>query len=53
VVRELETGVGGPGPLDVIFDGRDDRGRALASGVYRIRLEAGELVRSASALLIK
>lgn len=31
-----------PGHHEVTFDGRDDRGRALASGVYFVRLRVGE-----------
>lgn len=46
-VRRLESGVREQGPAMVVWDGRDDRGVNVASGVYFARLvtPAGVLVR--------
>ncbi len=46
-VRALATGWFGSGPQFVTWDGRDDRGAALAQGAYYARLltDAGELTR--------
>ncbi len=40
-VRTLVDGAMPPGPARVAWDGRDDLGRQLSSGVYFARLEAG------------
>jgi hypothetical protein len=40
-VRELVHGSLRAGRHEVVFDGRDDAGRTLSSGVYLARLEAG------------
>ncbi len=39
LVRRLVDGVLEPGRHDALWDGRDDRGRDLSSGVYAARLE--------------
>jgi hypothetical protein len=52
-VRRLDAGVAGPGVLELTFDGRDDTGRVLASGVYRLRLESEGRTRTAHLLLLK
>lgn len=44
-VRDLFSGSRPAGPLELHWDGRNDRGRALPSGVYFVRLE-GEDVHS-------
>jgi hypothetical protein len=45
-VRRLLVGeTQGAGQHRIEWDGRDDRGENLASGVYRLRLESGESVR--------
>jgi hypothetical protein len=41
LVRTLFDGMAGPGPETVTWDGRDDAGRRLASGVYYCRLASG------------
>jgi len=41
-VATLATGVAGPGPVDLVWDGRDDARRGVASGVYFVHLSAGE-----------
>lgn len=43
VVRELFSGFRDAGPGETDWDGRDDGGRRLSSGIYFIRLEAGSL----------
>jgi flagellar hook assembly protein FlgD len=40
-VRSLEDGLAPAGRHRITWDGRDDRGRPVASGVYWLRLEAG------------
>jgi len=54
VVRRLvdgETWAAGSHRLE--WDGRDERGRALASGAYRLRLEADGAVRIGSVVLLR
>ena len=41
-VRTLQVRGVPPGPLTVVWDGRNDAGRATAPGVYRVWLRAGE-----------
>jgi len=41
-VRTLVDGVRTPGSYSVMWDGRDDRGRDVASGAYLCRMEAGD-----------
>jgi len=41
VVRSLASGTLGPGELRLIWDGRDDSGRSVPSGVYLCRVVAG------------
>ncbi len=35
-----------PGPHDMVWDGRNDQGKTVASGVYLFRIEAGGTVRN-------
>jgi glycosidase len=42
-----------PGRYRVVWDGRDDRGRALGAGVYFYTLTAGSFTRSRKMLLLK
>ncbi|KPL05823.1 hypothetical protein AMJ71_10785, partial [candidate division TA06 bacterium SM1_40] len=41
-VRELASGTAPAGSHQVAWDGRDERGRKVGSGIYFCRLEAGE-----------
>ena len=50
LVRRLAQGRRGVGQHDVTWDGRDDLGRRASSGVYFVRLQAGER-RDASRLI--
>ncbi|MFQ6029024.1 MAG: FlgD immunoglobulin-like domain containing protein, partial [Dehalococcoidia bacterium] len=40
-VRRLVQGVEGPGYQSAVWDGTDDRGRPVSSGVYLYRIQAG------------
>jgi hypothetical protein len=53
LVRTLVDAREGAGVHDVTFDGRDDAGRAMASGVYFYRLEAGTVTQTRKMVLLK
>lgn len=53
LVRSLVNGPVEAGTHTAIWNGRDDRGRAVASGVYVLRLEAGEYRASRRIVLTK
>jgi hypothetical protein len=53
LVRELLRDEVGPGGHDVVWDGRDDQGRAVSSGAYFCRLHAGDLQITVRALLVR
>jgi len=53
LVKTLVEGVREAGSHSVVWDGRDERGRVVSSGVYFYRLRAGELVRTRKMLLIR
>jgi hypothetical protein len=53
VVRTLVDGAVVPGPQTRVWDGTDDRGEAVASGVYFMRLEAGGEVSTRKMTLLK
>ncbi|TKJ40169.1 hypothetical protein CEE36_09925, partial [candidate division TA06 bacterium B3_TA06] len=40
-VKTLSSGIKASGHYAITWDGRDDLGRAVATGVYFIRMEAG------------
>jgi hypothetical protein len=52
-VRSLVNASEDAGEHAVTFDGRDDRGAALASGVYFYRLEAGSVTQTRKMVLLK
>ena len=52
-VRTLVDDVKEPGHYKVIWDGRDNRGRELSSGVYFYRLTAGEFSATKGMVLMK
>lgn len=52
-VRRLVETREGAGPHRIIFDGRDDAGRPMASGVYFYRLEAGTTTQTRKMVLLK
>ncbi len=43
LVRTLAEGVQAAGEYRLVWDGRDDAGRALSSGIYFVRLQVGEM----------
>jgi hypothetical protein len=53
LVRTIVDGVMPAGTYTKSWDGRDARGRAVASGVYFIRLEAGDQTLTRQAVLLK
>jgi len=53
LVRLLDAGHKSVGTGEVEWDGRDDFGSPVASGVYFYRLEAGGVVRTGEMLLIR
>jgi streptogramin lyase len=52
-VRELISGYRSAGEHSVLWDGRDDHGNSVSSGVYISRLESGGRVSAARMLLMK
>lgn len=53
VVRELFNGVKDAGGHEVGWDGTNDRGQTVASGVYFIRMQAGRLHDTAKLVVLK
>jgi len=53
LVRTLVNEVQGYGAHEVTWDGRDDDGAAMGSGVYFYRLRAGKLTESKKMVLLK
>ncbi len=54
LLREIERGAFGAGVQGVVWDGRDEAGQALASGVYLYRLEySGGVSGTGKAVLLK
>ncbi|MDH4036476.1 MAG: T9SS type A sorting domain-containing protein [Candidatus Krumholzibacteria bacterium] len=53
LVRTLVETSQGAGAHDVTFDGRDDAGRPMASGVYFYRLDAGTTTQTRKMVLLK
>ncbi len=53
LVRTLFSGQKGAGEYTLTWDGRDDGGRLLSSGLYFYRLQVGEAVQSRRMLFLK
>jgi hypothetical protein len=53
LVRTLVEGEKGPGAHAEVWNGRNDRGEAVSTGVYFYRLRAGEKVLTRKAVLLK
>jgi flagellar hook assembly protein FlgD len=53
LVRTLVNEARSPGQHEVRWDGRDESGRAAASGVYLARMEAGSFRQTQKMLLLK
>lgn len=52
-VRTLVRGEQGPGYKSVTWDGTDDRGRPVSSGVYLYRIQAGEFSQTRKMVLLR
>lgn len=52
-VRRFDIGELAPGPAHVRWNGRDDHGEGVASGVYLVRLKAGSLTDELRIVLVK
>ena len=53
VIRRWDMDGWNPGCHQVTWDGRDARGRPMASGVYLVELEAGERVSTQKLMLLQ
>ncbi len=53
LVRTLFNGVVSAGPGSALWNGRDNRGTVISSGVYFVRLTSGKQVRTARIVLLK
>ena len=53
LVRTLVSGVLGPGPSKVSWNGRDAEGRRVASGLYFVRIEAAGEERRGKLILLR
>jgi hypothetical protein len=53
LIRSLVDGEGIPGERSVTWDGRDERGQAVASGVYFYRLTTAEFTQTRKMALLK
>ncbi len=53
LVRTLADGQAGPGPVEIQWDGCDERGRRVGSGLYFIRLTAGDEVRRGKLVVLR
>jgi flagellar hook assembly protein FlgD len=52
-VRRLVHGTQEPGVYTTLWDGRDDRGTAVHSGVFFYRLQAGSTTRTRKMVLLR
>jgi len=52
-VRRMVDVVQGPGSFSVEWEGRNDEGHAVASGVYFYRLQAGPRVETRKMVFLK
>jgi len=53
MVRSLTDGIKAPGTFEVKWDGRDDQGIPVSSGVYIVRLKTPGRSISSKLLLLK
>ncbi|MBC8423825.1 hypothetical protein H8E07_06850 [bacterium] len=52
-IRELAAGAFGPGDHEARWDGTDDGGRAVSTGLYFVRLRAGSTLQARSLVLVR
>lgn len=53
LITTLRSGYSRPGAHEILWDGRDSRGREVASGVYFVRMAAGDFAATRKMLLVK
>ena len=53
LVRQLESGTRGEGHHEYLWDGMDARGRAMPSGTYFYRLQAGDVREARTMVLVR
>jgi hypothetical protein len=53
LVRTLANGQAGPGPVEVMWDGSDERGRRVGSGLYFVKLVSGDEVRRGKLVVLR
>lgn len=53
LVKTLFRGVSGKPALDLVWDGRDDQGNSLSSGIYHYRLQTAGFIQTRKMLLLK
>jgi len=53
LVRTLEEGTFDPGRYEKVWNGLDDAGRTVASGVYFVRMRASDQIVFSKVLLLK
>jgi len=53
LVRVLVDGIQSAGRYRVVWDGRDEFGRAVASGVYLVRMEASPFQKIRKVTLVR
>lgn len=53
LVRTLVDGPAGPGSVDVVWDGRDERGLEVGSGLYFMRLDVDGEIRRGKVVLLR
>lgn len=51
-IRSLCSGIKNPGSYTIDWDGKDDAGRSVSSGIYFYRLEAGKLSQTKKMILL-
>jgi hypothetical protein len=53
LVTTLLRGQAGPGPVEVLWDGSDEQGRSVSSGLYFVKLVAGDEVRLGKLVVLR
>lgn len=52
-IKTLFSGIGTPGAYSAVWEGNDDGGKAVSSGVYFVRLESGNFEQTLKCVLMK